>query len=381
MRLRRAAGTSARSLATPHSRGHDPLVSRGQRSGLVHSGKRARRKSRTSASWPNENCFAKATPPVWLLAWKSIWSPWVAAATASLGLAAVGLLASENSGRVVFCDRAGRDAFELAGCQEAQAIYARGVDDIVVVDDNRRITEGSVYLAKRLRPNLRHGRIVLYVSRKSSPEPATWEALLGGRRGHPPMSPINSWHHAPPACIYNNRSDTRRGSDQGFPMPRGRPAIRSSISSRIMRTKSGWLPTVAARTMFSPSCSAQCLRLRCRDRTESRCDRTGSRSARSTTSRVWPVGVQRAQRVADVGLEPGLLGRAAAALIGQLIVAMAQAPRKPAGRLPRIAPRSRRFRPSPAGCCAPCRSRAAAARRSAGICVERRRARARSSGR
>ena len=39
---------------------------------------------------------------------------------------------------------------------------------------------------------------------------------------------------------------------------RGAPSVRSKISSRIIRTKSGWLPTVSARNMFSPSSSQVC---------------------------------------------------------------------------------------------------------------------------
>ena len=91
-------------------------------------------------------------------------------------LAAVGLLASWNSGRVVYCGRWGRDAFELTGCQDAQEIYARGVDDIVSLENAERIGTGNVLIPKRLRPNLRQGRIVLYVSQVADQGPAIWEA-------------------------------------------------------------------------------------------------------------------------------------------------------------------------------------------------------------
>ncbi len=103
---------------------------------------------------------------------------------------------------------------------------------------------------------------------------------------------------------------------------RGVPSVRSKISSRIIRTKSGWLPTVSARNMLSPSSSQVCRA-------------STSRSHRiSTWSDRNPIGtmtMSRAgdgnlpQRVVDVGLEPGLSGRPAAALIHDLILGRAHA--------------------------------------------------------
>lgn len=79
-------------------------------------------------------------------------------------LAAVGLLASWNSGRVVYCGKFRAGASDEVGVHPAADVYAWGVDDILSIDDQRRITDGTIDLGKRLRPNLRNGRVVLYVA-------------------------------------------------------------------------------------------------------------------------------------------------------------------------------------------------------------------------
>ena len=115
--------------------------------------------------------------------------------------------------------------------------------------------------------------------------------------------------------------------------------MRSSISSRIMATKCGWLPTVAARTMFRPSSSHSCARFDVEIPEHfhvigQEADRHDDHVARRA------VGVQSAQRVADVGLEPGLSRRPAAALIGELVVARCPGPRRPAAPPRAVGPRS-----------------------------------------
>lgn len=79
-------------------------------------------------------------------------------------LAAIGLLATWNSGRVIRCYRVPADAFDLTGEFTVEQLYQIGVDDIFTIDDGRRLAAGTVNLGKRLRPNLRDGRMVLYVA-------------------------------------------------------------------------------------------------------------------------------------------------------------------------------------------------------------------------
>lgn len=86
-------------------------------------------------------------------------------------LAAVGLLATWNSGRVVHCGSFPPQSFEATGPYDIERVYEWGVDDIVTVDDGQRVVRGVVDLGKRLRPNLRDGRIVLYVARGAAGEP------------------------------------------------------------------------------------------------------------------------------------------------------------------------------------------------------------------
>jgi hypothetical protein len=91
-------------------------------------------------------------------------------------LAAVGLLATWNSGRVVYCDRFQSGACEQTGLHSAATIYDWGVDDIVSLADNSRVVGGVIDLGKRLRPNLRDGRVVLYVMPNGEDGEAAWTA-------------------------------------------------------------------------------------------------------------------------------------------------------------------------------------------------------------
>jgi hypothetical protein len=90
-------------------------------------------------------------------------------------LAAVGLLTTWNSGRVVHCARFPPPAFDATGLHDADELYEWGVDDIVAVEDGQRVVRGVIDLGKRLRPNLRDGRVVLYVARGLSGD-APWMA-------------------------------------------------------------------------------------------------------------------------------------------------------------------------------------------------------------
>ena len=79
-------------------------------------------------------------------------------------LAAVGLLATRDDGRVVFLGDDAADRCEITGLQTVKEVYARGVDEVRCRFDERRVNGGTVDLGKRLRPNYRNGQVVLYVS-------------------------------------------------------------------------------------------------------------------------------------------------------------------------------------------------------------------------
>ncbi len=91
-------------------------------------------------------------------------------------LAAVGLAATGEDGRVVQLDTWPYPD-ELSGPQEAAAIHARGVDEIRQIDSGALVTAGVVDIGKHLRPNIRGGRIVLFVAPAEAGESATWRAI------------------------------------------------------------------------------------------------------------------------------------------------------------------------------------------------------------
>jgi tRNA(Ile2) C34 agmatinyltransferase TiaS len=92
-------------------------------------------------------------------------------------LAAVGLAATGEDGRVIqlttwpYPD-------EFAGPQDVAAIRARGVEEIRRTDSGALITTGVVDIGKHLRPNVRHGRIVLFVAPAvDAGTSAAWQAV------------------------------------------------------------------------------------------------------------------------------------------------------------------------------------------------------------
>lgn len=80
-------------------------------------------------------------------------------------LAAVGLAATANDGRVVYLGGRDEDLLDVTGCISIDDIRARGIDEIREAQSNQPVTTGVVSLKKRLRPNYRTGQIVLYVAR------------------------------------------------------------------------------------------------------------------------------------------------------------------------------------------------------------------------
>jgi tRNA(Ile2) C34 agmatinyltransferase TiaS len=89
-------------------------------------------------------------------------------------LAAIGLMATKNDGRVVYFGASNDDWYDVTGCLDVKQILARGVDEILTADTNESLESGTVEVGKRLRPNFRNGRVVLYVARGESPQ---WEAV------------------------------------------------------------------------------------------------------------------------------------------------------------------------------------------------------------
>ena len=91
-------------------------------------------------------------------------------------LAAVGLLATWNSGRVVHRGAHGEHPFNITGTLEVEEIFARGIDCVLRMDTGEVVRQGSIELGKKLRPNLREGQVVLYVLPNVSESDATWQA-------------------------------------------------------------------------------------------------------------------------------------------------------------------------------------------------------------
>ena len=96
-------------------------------------------------------------------------------------LAAIGLASTGDDGRVVHIGSLeGGDLLDCEGIQPVQSILAHGVSDIRCVHSLNRVRSGNIDLGKRLRPNYRAGRVVLFVtpieSSKINGEPQ-WQAV------------------------------------------------------------------------------------------------------------------------------------------------------------------------------------------------------------
>jgi hypothetical protein len=90
-------------------------------------------------------------------------------------LAAVGLASCGDDGRVV---QLGTWPDDLSGPQEVAAVRARGIE-VHQVGSGMPVTEGQVDVGKRLRPNCRAGRVVLFVTAGQAPAggAAAWQAV------------------------------------------------------------------------------------------------------------------------------------------------------------------------------------------------------------
>ncbi len=91
-------------------------------------------------------------------------------------LAAVGLVATGDDGRVVhLASWPYPDSF--CGARQAADIRARGIDRIECRETGAAILDGLVDVGKHLRPNLRGGRIVLFVEATGDDQTPPWRAI------------------------------------------------------------------------------------------------------------------------------------------------------------------------------------------------------------
>lgn len=78
--------------------------------------------------------------------------------------AAVGLNATRNDGRVIYLGSSEIDHFDISGSYPVSRLKAFGVDEVRQLDGENLVTTGTVALGKRLRPNYRDGKVVLFVT-------------------------------------------------------------------------------------------------------------------------------------------------------------------------------------------------------------------------
>jgi hypothetical protein len=93
-------------------------------------------------------------------------------------LAAVGLASTGEDGRVVHQASWPWPDY-LTGAQQAGTLFERGIDEIRCLEDDRPVTRGIVDVGKKLRPNRRAGRNILFVrpAPESWPAPPFWQAV------------------------------------------------------------------------------------------------------------------------------------------------------------------------------------------------------------
>lgn len=104
-------------------------------------------------------------------------------------LAAVGLLAAGDDGRVVHMGGWGWPE-DFAGARTVDEIRRRGVDEVVELASGRAVTDGVVEVGRRLRPAFRGGRVILFVERVRG----DGRGAAGGRRGAG-GAPGGGWVH------------------------------------------------------------------------------------------------------------------------------------------------------------------------------------------
>ncbi|MGE5362242.1 MAG: hypothetical protein ACM3NQ_24760 [Bacteroidales bacterium] len=91
-------------------------------------------------------------------------------------LAAIGLVASGEDGRVVHLASWPYPDDEFHGPQDIRELRARGIELVRAVEPDTPIERGRVDIGKHLRPNVHGHRIVLFVEPTGSPD-IPWRAL------------------------------------------------------------------------------------------------------------------------------------------------------------------------------------------------------------
>jgi hypothetical protein len=84
-------------------------------------------------------------------------------------LAATGLMATGDDGRVIYLGKAATDHFDISGVYPVNSLQEFGVDEVRNLQSQELVTNGAVALGKRLRPSYRQGKVVLFVSPATSP--------------------------------------------------------------------------------------------------------------------------------------------------------------------------------------------------------------------
>jgi hypothetical protein len=88
-------------------------------------------------------------------------------------LAAVGLLAEGQDGRVIHLE-GWQWPDDFTGVQPVHAIRERGVEEVRMAESGATVTDGLVDVGRHLRPNIRDGRVVLFVD--PAADGAGWRA-------------------------------------------------------------------------------------------------------------------------------------------------------------------------------------------------------------
>ena len=86
-------------------------------------------------------------------------------------LAAIGLMSTRSDGRVVYLSaERGEfqegDVLDVTGPVAMESIFGRGIDAVIDHETQEFVEWGTVEIGKKLRPNLRGGRVVLYAARR-----------------------------------------------------------------------------------------------------------------------------------------------------------------------------------------------------------------------
>jgi len=79
-------------------------------------------------------------------------------------LAAVGLCAAGNDGRVICWGTATKDISDVSGPQSLEQLVQYGIDTVIEYETGRAVTCGTIDVGKKLRPNIRDRRTVLFVA-------------------------------------------------------------------------------------------------------------------------------------------------------------------------------------------------------------------------